>query len=179
MNTVAGLDPSLSSTGFAVIAVDDSLTLGRIRPGDCRGAARLEVIRSEVDSICATAGLVVIEGLAFGRSQRGTQDRSGLHWLIRWQLHRRRIPVAVVAPSSLKVYATGSGRATKEEVLTETKDRYSSFSSTPGNHDEADALILAAMGMDYIGFPLVSLPNTHRRALDMVRWPSPEKVRVP
>ena len=40
------------------------------------------------------------------------------------------------------------------------------------NNNEADALVLAAMGADHLGAPLVDLPQTHRAALDAVQWPT-------
>ena len=40
-----------------------------------------------------------------------------------------------------------------------------------GRYDQADATILAAMGLHWLGYPLAVLPDTHRQALDGVQWP--------
>lgn len=39
------------------------------------------------------------------------------------------------------------------------------------DNNQADALVLAAMGADHYGTPLVELPKAHREALEKVAWP--------
>jgi crossover junction endodeoxyribonuclease RuvC len=40
------------------------------------------------------------------------------------------------------------------------------------NNNEADALVLAAMGFDHLGQPLVQMPAPHRAALAAAQWPN-------
>ena len=39
------------------------------------------------------------------------------------------------------------------------------------NNNEADALVLAAMGARHLGRPIDDMPKSHLTALDAVRWP--------
>jgi len=77
---------------------------------------------------------------------------------------RRRRPPKVRA-----IYATGKA-LDKDQVLAAVVRRYPNVPI--GNNNEADALILAAMGARKLGHPYEpSLPQTHLRAMDGAEWP--------
>jgi crossover junction endodeoxyribonuclease RuvC len=78
------------------------------------------------------------------------------------------VQVAVVSPASRAKYATGKGNAGKDVVMREVARRFPDFA---GGEDEADALVLRAMGMDHLGYPMAPMPQTHRDALAAVQWP--------
>jgi crossover junction endodeoxyribonuclease RuvC len=62
-------------------------------------------------------------------------------------------------------------------VLTDVVRRYVGAAGTVlrGN-DEADALVLAAMGSRHLGQPLEgSLPAAHLGAMAGAKWPSPQR----
>jgi hypothetical protein len=68
-------------------------------------------------------------------------------------------------------YATGKGMIAKDAVLAAVVRRYVGIDVTC--NDEADALILAAMGARHLGQPIEdSLPLTHLAAMDNVHWPA-------
>jgi hypothetical protein len=95
-------------------------------------------------------------------------DRGGLWWLIVDGLLDRDIPVAVCPPQCRAKYATGSGAARKQAVMDWAAARYG---VTLRRDDEADALILRAMGLHRLGYPLAPVPDRHAGALDGVAWP--------
>ncbi|MDN5726076.1 MAG: hypothetical protein L0G99_09135, partial [Propionibacteriales bacterium] len=95
----------------------------------------------------------------------------GLWWMIVSQLAVLGVPVVEVAPTSLKKYATGKGNAGKDEVILRSARRYGNAYPC-SNNDEADAFILAAMGMRHLGHPIEDgLPQVQVDALAKVRWP--------
>ncbi|MFC4912555.1 hypothetical protein [Actinomadura gamaensis] len=165
--TVIGLDVSLTSTG---IAIGHRLTrvtsTGRKADSLAVRCGRLRQLADQIDAQVRDVDLVVIEQPAYSRSQGSAHDRSGLWWLVVDRLHGRGIPVAEVAPTSRARYAAGRGNAGKDEVLAAAIRRYPDVPIS-GN-DEADAYILAAMGLDHLGHPPVVVPQTHRAALDKV-----------
>lgn len=178
MSIILGIDPSLTGTGLCRIDTTDHLvpetwTLStKPKPNPT-----LLQRRERLDEIAGTIGiydadLAVIESPSLGQSrQGGTLDRNGLFWLIVAALTDRRIPVVEIAPSTLKVYATGKGNAGKGAVIEAVTRRYPHV-STDGDDNRCDALVLAAIGHHLLtGKPLVDLPQTHTRALDKVARP--------
>ena len=116
------------------------------------------------------ADLVVIEQPAYSQSGGSTHDRSGFWWMVVGRLLAAEVPVAEVTPGGVKKYATGSGSSGKDAVLAAVIRRYPAV-AVSGN-DEADALVLAAMGARWLGAPLeASLPAVNLQAMEAVRWP--------
>lgn len=170
---VLGLDLSLTSTGVAGHDWAETLTTWSLpRSGATRAQrwARMRKAREQVLPYVDVAHLVVQESPAYSTGDMpGSQDMAWLWWSIYARCGARRIPWVEVGTSTLKVYATGNGRAKKEDVVqaVATRRRDVTFRGS----DQADALTLAAMGLDALGHPPVEMPKTHRRALTSVRWP--------
>ncbi|MGW1939004.1 hypothetical protein [Streptomyces goshikiensis] len=176
---VIGIDPSLTSTGVAGADWADAL-----RPSKLSGHARLDWILAEVTDRTKLADLVVIEGPAYGQQlQPGHHERAGLWWLITTMLHRRGIPYAVSNPHLRTIYATGKAnpaqghpkqqraRIAKGMVHTFVVEQLGIWCEGVGKYDAADAAVFAAMGLAWLGYPLLDLPAEQRRALDTVHWP--------
>lgn len=167
---VVGLDLSLRATGVAGPGWSDTIrSTGRTRDALPVRRARLRALRAEGLDAVGHPDLVVVEGPSYGSTGAGTWDRAGLWWLVVDALYRRDVPVAIVPPSCRALYATGRGNAGKQAVLDAVRDRYG---IEPGDDNQADAYVLAAMGCDWLGAPLVEVPTAHRRALDSVEWPA-------
>lgn len=178
--TVYGLDLSLTSSG-----ISDGTTADALIAGTRTGHDRLEFHRRNVrDRIPDETSLVVIEGPAMALSYRpGVEEMTYLRGLIRHDLWRRNIPFAICPPQHRIIYACGVAnpakdypksqrhRVCKGMVRDAVTERYGVPCEGRGRHDQADATILAAMGLHWLGYPLVVLPDTHRRALDGVTWP--------
>jgi hypothetical protein len=171
---VIGLDVSLSCTGVAGRGWAEA-----IRSGTRTGHERLAHQLGEMQGYYRHADLVVIEGAAFSRAlQRGHDELAAIRWMVRHDLWKRGIPYAVVPPDNRTIYATGRARWTGEtpaQVKGRVRDavlqRYGVDCAGPGRYDQADASILAEMGLAYLGHPGTALPPTHTRALAGVDWP--------
>jgi crossover junction endodeoxyribonuclease RuvC len=189
---VVGLDLSLTSTGVAVATQNGAIT-DRIKTQPTKDATledrdeRLWTIRARVLDHATGADLVVVEGPSYGSTTPGQHERSGLWWLVVDALFRRRKRVVEVAPATRIRYALGKGRGDKDDVLSAVIRRYPHV-DVNGN-DEADALILAAMGARHLGHPLERtplatanasiaglLPQTHLAAMGAVTWPNPDRA---
>ncbi|HTF53655.1 MAG TPA: crossover junction endodeoxyribonuclease RuvC [Pseudonocardia sp.] len=175
---VAGIDPSLTSTGIALINTDTgSVELHTVKS---KGLAtdpvmtrweRLKKISIEVRRIIYGSALVVIEGPSMASRHGSKHDRSGLWWMI--VAHARAIDAAVteVPPTVRAKYATGKGNANKDDVLLAVDRRYGSLVRIGGN-DQADALVFAAMGARSLGYGIEdSLPKVNIAAMQTVVWP--------
>jgi crossover junction endodeoxyribonuclease RuvC len=118
--------------------------------------------------------LVCVERPAYSSTSGSTTDRAGLWWLVLARLHRGlHVPIVDVVNNHLKMYAVGSGRASKDQVLAATVRRYGALVPVLADNNEADALQLAALGAHRLaGHPLIELPQSHHRALAAVKWPA-------
>lgn len=181
---VLGIDSSLTATGLAIVDLDDILapevhTIAS-KPGDLPGIdgrvqRQARICRQLLDHatvafLDAEPPLVVIEQPAYSSRTGHQHDRSGLWWRIIDRLLERQANIVEASPTSRARYATGKGNASKDEVLLAVARRYPHVDVS--NNNEADALVLAAMGADLAGRPLVDLPATHRTALDKITVPS-------
>lgn len=162
---VVGLDLSLTSTGYAGPG-----GTGRIRSA-VNGHPRLAFLLDRIGEITAPAELVVVEGPSYGSKGATYHQLAGLWWLVAHDLWTAGLPYAVVSPQARAKYATGRGNANKDAVLLAVERRFP-WAAVSGN-DQADALVLMAMGLDRLGHPLADLPAVNRTALDKVAWPEP------
>lgn len=179
MTVVIGLDPSLTATGLATpTGVRTIGSRGKTGATLDQRAVRLhdlamDVVNAVEKALYVTPRerlLVVIEAPAFSRTTGHQHDRSGLWWLVVDEIHAiTDVDVVEVQPTARAKYATGKGNAGKDEVLAAVVRRYPDVNVT--NNNEADALVLRAMGCDQIGQPLAVVPQSHRSALDKVAWP--------
>lgn len=193
---VIGLDLSLASTG-----VSDGQSVHAIQTSpDEPLEARLDrVVRGVVSFALSptqwtddfpqgrNADLAVIEAGAFSRGAQSeaAEILSALRLMVRHRLWRLGIPYALVPPSTLKLYTTGYGKATKQDMVAALDARHGANLHTwkvkEGRYDRADAFALAAMGYDHTGHPLPMIldqstdpPSSHRLhrdSLHAVRWP--------
>lgn len=177
---VFGIDPSLTSTGVAFVDTADRLTVGVGRVQSKGGRADSWPVRATrlgrlADRVAAEtpagARLAVIEAPSLAQRNAGAaHDRAGLWWGIYHRLTAAGVPVLPVPPSCRAKYATGKGNAGKDEVLLAVARRYPH--APVGGNDEADALVLAAMGARLLGEPVEdSLPKTHLDALAKLAAP--------
>ena len=157
---IVGIDLSVTETGFAVGVGGAYPELGVIQP-KAKGIMRLAEIRDRIAALVDGADLVVIEGYSY-HSATNAVTAGEVGGVIRLMLTEREVFYIEVAPTTLKSYATGTGKGKKAGVLVAAGLR---LGYAGANDNEADALWLYAMGADSRGMPLVDLPQTHRRAL--------------
>lgn len=141
-NTYLGLDLSYTRTGWAVpeLGLVGSL---KSKPSDEKSdiqRAYEDIAGPLLDLLDTYSQIshIVVEGTVL---RSFSASRSGiLHGVVRgaiWSSHE--LPEIVVAPTSLKKRATGTGRATKQQMVEAANNN----GYTGKNHDEADAWMLA------------------------------------
>lgn len=178
MTLVLGVDPSLSATGYAWA----SHRTGRLRPTQT-GVARLRWIRDTAAALVEHLlphglALICLEEPPWGKTggaakqgERGKHEQAAGWWYLLDGLTLAGVPVALVNLTHVKMIATGkgSGEGTdKPAIVAGVRQRF----GYPGtDHNEADALALAALGYERLGIPLAPLPQSHRRAAGLVHWP--------
>lgn len=206
MSIVVGLDPSLTSTGIAVLRdgipvmlhslghkgsdADSYLVRGRRIVSQAHAvvnavALKLAPVQTAGELIPADwskIDLALIEGPSYG-SQYGDQwDRAGLWWGIFSALAAKKVPIAVVSPKTRAKWATGkdvegNGNSKKPVVFAAVKDEWADVRAHIRNDDVADALVMAAMGAAWLGDPLpIQVHKWRVKGLESVAWP--EGVRV-
>ena len=160
----------MTSTGIAVVdrnplgnSFDATTRRVTTKVGDGSWMAqylRIRDITAEVThEIKRMPTLVAIEAPAFSRVTGHQHDRSGLWWSIYRSCVENAVPVITPTTNQRMQYATGKGNSQKDIVLT------SAIRLWPGvdfhGNDEADALILAAIGARVLGVPIDSVPPSH------------------
>lgn len=173
MPRVVGLDISLTGTGVAS-SRGWADTVGRADITRLPLLQRIDAVDQLADAILEMVpgrpDLVVVEVPAFSRTGGGSLERSALWWQVVRALAHRGAPLAPVHNNTRMRYATGKGLASKSAIIDAVARRFPMF-ETGGDDNLADAVVLAAMGADWLGHPLAPLPKTHRQALEAVAWP--------
>lgn len=165
MTTVVGIDPSLTNTGVARLpcgtggpgagqAVWIPETWSRSSTGHRADTLherkdRMAHIVADVLSFCEPCDLAVVEAPAFGAKGGSAWDRAHLWWRIVDRLLDHEVPVVTVSPPSRALWATGNGRADKAAVSTAVGRMWPTAAIR--NSDEADALVLATIGLQLLG----------------------------
>jgi len=157
MKKITGIDLSLTATGIADVVL--------YAPGDLGGAAkttalhtvkshpslpmeeRLMRLLTDIRELVSLSSLAVIEGLSFNSKGGGASERAALHWMVRCTLRSVKCPFLIVAPTMVKKFACGSGKAEKSTVVREVYRRWDVEAS---NDNEADAAVLAHIGIAYL-----------------------------
>ena len=165
---ILGCDPSLQ--GFGWVLVDQGHIVDHVRwshaPAPCRLTCFHDWFTQRLAAQSAPTW-AVIEGYALG-ARNGREALGELGGVLRWTLYHAEIPWLIVPPPSLKLWATGSGRAAKAQMRQALRAQ---FAPLVLSHDEIDALALALLGEAYEAQTLEpSLQN--RLALQAQIYPS-------
>jgi len=144
--TILALDLSLAGTGVASISSGEFLIKTLKPPKTAKdGMGRLHWILDQIKiaTVQDKPSLVVMEDMAYAARDRN-HERAGLAYLVRYFLWGAKIPYVLVAPTSLKKFTTGSGKAEKSSVMMTVFKRWGVESK---NDNEADAYSLLRIGM--------------------------------
>jgi crossover junction endodeoxyribonuclease RuvC len=164
---IVALDMSLTASGFAC---SDGRSGVLSPPKGWTGMTRLKWILDSVWNLTEHADLVVIEGYAFDRPNQAHQIGE-LGGIIRFTLWEAGKLYVEIAPSSMKKFATGTGNASKDEVLVAAVKKlgYQGFSK-----DQADALWLSTWpSPTTAGAPMPpDSPRSKLEALEKIHWPA-------
>lgn len=146
---IIGLDASITSFGVycAPVAKGEwyAFTIGSTSKA---GTDTARVIDIAEEVIAHIEGLNIVMAVfedygPIGRTSGKITARAEICGIIKHHLLRvRKVPVIAVSPPSLKKYATGSGKASKDQVL----DAAAQLGFITDCSDEADAFFAASIG---------------------------------
>lgn len=158
-----GLDVSLRGAGLVVVKRDKVLAHARletepVKDGQTSGLRerrngtkvfrgtdeeRINWIAKRVASAVRKFGphVCVMEGHSFASKGRGVSILHECVGVIKNRLYRLEVPVTIIAPPTLKKFATGNGRAEKVEMVAAALRRWPACP----DDDQADAFFLAQM----------------------------------
>ena len=167
---VVGIDLSLNSTGVAVVGPDGTFERVGTVPGTAPHGSDLVKLYERLDAVFdgiealvggfRTSDLVVIEKALSHNSGPFGEMLANWHEVV-GTLVRRGITVIPINPGTRAVYGSGGGKRDKSQVVLQVERRFPT--AKVANNDEADAVILAAIGLHLAGCSIepVPLPATH------------------
>lgn len=167
MESILGLDLSLTSTGFSFGNKQGTLSSAK------RGVERLDDIANQLTDLLSqlsTRPTVILEGYSFASRNSQAHAIGELGGVVRLTLFRAGIPFIDVPPTCRAKFATGRGNASKNEVISAISARTGIVWSGKGADDEADAWILEEMGLCAVGAARFEWPKQHTEALDKIDW---------
>lgn len=191
-----GIDPSLTSTGVAVL-VDGQIAhaerYGRDGHNGATYVTRSRRIRRMIRETTTAAlshgtpDVFVIEEHPYAVGNQGNEfDRAAIWHGIYGNLDARNIPGVVVNNATGKTWVTGAGHASKLDMIAAIDEWYANQLPKPlvdwpkkdNADDVADALGYATMGAYKLGDPLPFEPkDRHRTALLTLPWPKIARAR--
>lgn len=149
MEYYIGIDQSYTSTGIVIIDGIDQLIDYKIITSDKsksihqRAHDIAEKIMFKIEQYNDV--YIAIEGLAYGMRGNATRDLAGLQFVIMDNLLDYN--VKIVTPTELKKFATGNGRASKDEMIAKLPEYilniFNKIKKSKGLADLADAYHLA------------------------------------
>lgn len=159
---IIGIDPSLTATGIAIIDTHNPDTIHATTIKTTNNGKEIstrlgrftDIIDRLLDHLSNEPAdeLVIIEAPSYGSRGAGIWDRAGLWWRIVRVIHDRGTTVIEIPPAVRCKYATGRGNADKDVVMLSAARRYPHADIS--NNNEADAVILAAIGARLTGHPI-------------------------
>lgn len=167
---VAGIDPSLTSSGVVVLDESLSATPTLVRSKGKRDASwqeragRCADLAKRIADACQGVQLAVVEGPAYGHSAKsGFFDRAMLLGLI---LEHLPCPYAVASPASIKKWMASTGSAPKALVAARVGRMLPDLQAV--SFDVTDAAAMALMGAAHLGF--LERSEARKRAEAAVDW---------
>lgn len=145
---VFALDVAVEKTGFCTV---DGM-VGTSKGG--KGDARFRRLYDDVTRLAAPADLVIMEDLPLRAMSAALTGRA--HGVVRMALHDLGgRPITSVVAATLKKYATGSGKASKEDMIRNyflalAGEGISHFAKDRVTDDEADAFHLWHLGTSWL-----------------------------
>lgn len=162
---IMGLDLSIAGTGICVPDPDRGFRAWTIRLDANLGDHRLGIIRRTIRAHAPGIDFAVIEDLP--RNAMNALPSAMAQGVARDELIECGVPFVKVVPSTLKLYATGHGKADKRAMVAAMRKL---TSIKPDTHNAADAFWLWHAGMDRVGRPYGPHPGALRMRLDVVDW---------
>jgi crossover junction endodeoxyribonuclease RuvC len=178
---VLGIDPGSRRCGYGVVARRggrlELLESGVLAPGDRPMAERLAVILEGLSEVIGRTGPaeVSVEQVFAGVSPRSALVLGQARGVALAAAARAGLPVHEYAPSEVKLAFTGSGRASKDQMLRTARML---LGAACGRSDEADAIAIAVCHLARRTARLALAPGAHPPAASRLR-PARRDHRVP
>lgn len=141
-----------TTMGFAIRHVDGRVASGTLKfESDAREhwGRRFLKFRRWLTDVKASAGgeieSVIYERVDFGRDLLAVKVYAGFEAVLCLWAEHFQIPYRGIAPATLKKFATGSGRAEKQDVMFAVER---AFGIAPKTSHEGDALALLAIALE-------------------------------
>lgn len=177
---VVGLDLSATSTGVAL--PDGSCRTIRPHAGAKDRGRRLNEIVMRLDPFLRLGvDLALVEGPNLGAipGRLAALILGEVRGAVKGRLFELDIPSVEIAPQQLKKFATGSGSASKEQMIDAARESL----AVVANDDEADAWHLYALGRSQFSetwdpvFRAAELVDVRRQIRASIKWPALEGAR--
>lgn len=169
---VAGLDQAAEKTGLALPDGTTRLITAPKAAGKKRTLADNMRRMDHVDAECmrqllsSGAEAIGIEDYAFQKRSSGTHRLAEIGGAVRLACWRAGIAIAVINVKHLKIYATGDGDASKQQMADAALEYAGArFPS----EDECDAAWARWLTLDLLGHPEIPVPAEHRHVLDHIQ----------
>lgn len=157
MTYYIGIDQSYTSTGLVGLDHNGRIITQEIisslkADGDYFHRARIvsESIAAKINSIDQYTDhqiKIACEGLAFGMRGTTLQTLAGLQYMIVNSIRQGGFDVTILTPSTVKKHATGSGKASKQDMFDslpkKVQDMFGKVSKAQGREDLTDAYWIA------------------------------------
>lgn len=166
---VIGLDMA-TRTGWAYIDTDSPHRLSGHRdfgrPGTPLPDRLLNFRGYLIDMILSKAPHIIVYEVAHHRGGPATRSGIGMETVLLMEARKMEVTTHGLHSASLKKWATGNGRASKDDMVAIASER-DGFSVIT-NDDEADAVHLARWGvahveLDVMGRPSIKLKHVSKR----------------
>lgn len=174
MPRIVGIDPSLRSVGWVVRSQGGYLS-GIVSAPKLPVESYLNRYQKIVRGLCTRVqkgDMIILEDYAVYIPKRGQVPQSviqliELGGILRLSLRNRTSyhPI-LVPPAVLKKFATGKGRAQKDQVMLSV---YKTWGLEFDTHDETDAWVLSQIGMSLFGLDDTHLNKARRECLETVK----------
>ncbi|MGH4011553.1 MAG: hypothetical protein ACRDTH_25875 [Pseudonocardiaceae bacterium] len=137
----------------------------------------IAVLNGVAALVASRAELALIEAPALDADYGNSWDRAAVWWGIVDILRRGGTPIATIAPTTLKKWATGRGGSAQHPVEKAhvVAAMYQMWPGVPATcsdlrHHECEALAMAQMCAQRLGWP-VPARRHHGEPLAVVKWP--------
>lgn len=154
---IIGIDLSITATGITTPDGPQLIQTKSTQDDLTRYRTIIEAIQQPVKTL--QPDLIVIEAPI--KTRQSNIRTHALHGIVRWTLQTE--PLIYVVPSTLKKYATGKGNANKIDMIIAARER---LKIDTNDDNIADSAWLYTLGLDLLNHPPVTLPKTHRQAMD-------------
>ena len=153
MEYFLGIDPSATGTGLTLLGSDGSCVVHLVKPRKLRDCERLQYISEDIKNFIGGKNIVlcVYESPSYGSTHKEFILGEVLG-VIKLTVSALGIPMVGSAPTQLKKYLTGSGRASKKSVV----DNAVKLGCVSSQEDICDSYAAALLCKDMVKGPLLS-----------------------